>query len=28
LSITSGPGRGTVVRIEAPAQADGRRDGA
>jgi signal transduction histidine kinase len=28
LSITSGPGRGTVVRIEAPAQADGRPDGA
>ena len=28
LSITSGPGRGTVVRIEAPAQANGRPDGA
>jgi signal transduction histidine kinase len=28
LSITSGPGRGTVVRIEAPADADGRPDGA
>ena len=27
LSITSGPGRGTVVRIEAPALADERRDG-
>lgn len=28
LSITSSPGRGTVVRIEAPAEANGRRDGA
>ena len=28
LSITSGPGRGTVVRVEAPAQANGRPDGA
>ena len=28
LSITSRPGRGTVVRIEAPALSDGRRDGA
>jgi signal transduction histidine kinase len=27
LSIASGPGRGTVVRIEAPAEADGRPDG-
>jgi signal transduction histidine kinase len=27
LSITSGPGHGTVVRIEAPAEADGRPDG-
>jgi signal transduction histidine kinase len=27
LSITSGPGRGTVVRIEAPTEADGRPDG-
>ena len=28
LSITSVPGRGTVVRIEAPAAANGRADGA
>ena len=28
LSITSGPGQGTVVRIEAPARANGRPDGA
>jgi signal transduction histidine kinase len=28
LSITSGPGRGSVVRIEAPAEADGGPDGA
>jgi signal transduction histidine kinase len=28
LSITSRPGRGTVVRIEAPVLSDGRRDGA
>ena len=28
LSITSGPGRGTVVLIEAPAEANGRPDGA
>jgi signal transduction histidine kinase len=28
LSITSGPGQGTVVRIEAPAEANGRSDGA
>jgi signal transduction histidine kinase len=28
LSITSRPGRGTVVRIEAPAEANGRPDGA
>jgi signal transduction histidine kinase len=28
LSITSGPGRGTVVRIEAPAEGDVRPDGA
>ena len=28
LSITSGPGQGTVVRIEAPAEANGRPDGA
>jgi len=27
LSITSGPGQGTVVRIEAPAEANGRPDG-
>ena len=27
LSIASAPGRGTVVRIEAPAEADGRPDG-
>ncbi|MGZ6670964.1 MAG: MASE1 domain-containing protein [Solirubrobacteraceae bacterium] len=28
LSITSGPGQGTVVRIEAPAEVNGRPDGA
>jgi signal transduction histidine kinase len=28
LSITSGPGQGTVVRIEAPAEAGERPDGA
>ena len=28
LTITSGPGQGTVVRVEAPAEGDGRSDGA
>jgi len=28
LSITSGPGQGTVVRIEAPAESGERPDGA
>ena len=28
LSITSGPGQGTVVRVEAPAEGNGRSDGA
>jgi signal transduction histidine kinase len=28
LSITSGPGRGTVVRVEAPAEGNGRTDAA
>ena len=28
LTITSAPGQGTVVRVEAPAEGNGRSDGA